>query len=106
MVHISCGDYYDILSIVVGSVIVSQLVDSKSSNKVSITLDWLAHHVLSIDIVVRVFKSKLLESGMVCFELVSNFNLQLFKLRWVQLHVADGITKHLDGLCRVSLMSL
>lgn len=95
--HITSGNNDDVLTIVVGSVVVSKNLGTEVSNLISITLNWLSHLMFSINIEVGILNGDFLvvvETGLV---FIRNFNLKLFNFCWVQLHVADGISEEGNG---------
>ena len=82
------------------------MLDAKSADIVTVTLDWLAHHVLSEDIEVSIFEGSLLVSGVTLLVLVGNFDLELLELSGVEGNVADDITEHLNSLSGITLHDL
>lgn len=95
--HITSGNNDDVLTIVVGSVVVSKNLGTEVSNLISITLNWLSHLMLSINIEVGILNGDFLvvvETGLV---FIRNFDLKLLNFCWVQLHVADGISEEGNG---------
>lgn len=97
MTHITSGNNDDVLTIVVGSVVVSKNLGTEVSNLISITLNWLSHLMFSINIEVGILNGDFLvvvETGLV---FIRNFDLKLFNFCWVQLHVADGISEEGNG---------
>lgn len=95
--HITSSNNDDVLTIVVGSVVVSKNLGTEVSNLISITLNWLSHLMLSINIEVGILNGDFLvvvETGLV---FIRNFDLKLFNFCWVQLHVADGISEEGNG---------
>ena len=106
VVNVTGSNNYEVLTIVVCCVIVSENLSGNVSNLISISLDWLSHHMLSERVEVRVLHGDLLIVVETGFVLVSNLNLELFDLSWVQLHVADGITKEVKCSTIVFLEAL
>ena len=95
--HITSSNNYDVLTIVVGSVVVSQNLGTKVSNLISITLNWLSHLMLSINIEVGILNGDFLvvvETGLM---IIRHFDLKLLNFCWVHLHVADGISEEGNG---------
>lgn len=95
--HITSSNNDDVLTIVVGSVVVSKNLGTEVSNLISITLNWLSHLMFSINIEVGILNGDFLvvvETGLV---FIRNFDLKLFNFCWVQLHVADGISEEGNG---------
>ena len=84
MVDVSSANDDDVVSEEVGGVEVSEVISSESVEDVSVTLDWLAHHVLSVDVEVSVFNGGLEVSVVVVFMLLVNFFLDKLELVLVE----------------------
>jgi len=100
------GNNNHVLTIVIGSVVISKDLSTKVSYLISITLDWLSNLMFSVNIEVGIFHGHffvVVETG---FVLIRHFDLKLFNFCWVQLHVAYGITKEGNGSSRIFLMAL
>jgi len=95
--HITGGNNNDVLTVVVGSMVVSKDFSVEVSNLISITLDWLSNLMLSVNIKVGVFHSHFLVVVETSFMLIRHFDLKLLNFCWVQLHVANGISEEGHG---------
>lgn len=97
VVNITSSDNNNVLTSVVGGVVVSKVVNSKSMSEISVSLDWLSHHVLSERVEVSVLKSGFRESIVVILVFLANLLFKELKFSSVEGWVADHITKNLDS---------
>ena len=104
--NITGGDDDHVVTVVVGGVVVSELVHSQSVSEISITLDWLSKHVLSVGVEMSVFNSGLLEPVVVILMLHADLILDELKLGWVEGGVAEHVSEKVDGLAAISLEDL
>lgn len=104
--NVTGSDDNHVVSVVVGGVEVSQLVNTDSAGKISISLDWLSEHVLSERVEMSVFKSGLNISVVVVFVLHADFILDELKLARVEGAVAENISEKPDGCLGISLKDL
>jgi hypothetical protein len=104
--HITGGDDDHVVTVVVGSVVVSEVIHSQGAGEISITLDWLSKHVLSERIEVSVFKSGLLEPIVVVLMLHADLILDELKLSRVKGIVSKHISKESNSFASVSLEDL
>ena len=104
--NVTSGNDDHIVSVVVGSVEVSQVVNTEGAGKVSISLDWLSQHVFSERVEVSVFKSSLNISIVIIFVLHADFVLDELELSRVKSAVAENISEKPDGSLGISLKNL
>jgi len=93
VVDITSGDNDDVLTNVVSSMVVSEVIGTKGLSKISISFNWLSHHVFSVGVEVGIFKSGLGISVMVILVFLGNLLLEEFKLSWVELWVGNHISE-------------
>lgn len=103
---VTSGNNGDVVSVVVGCVVGSHVVNGQSLSKISISLDWLSNHVLSVRVEVGVFDGGLFVSLVVVLVLSANFVLKELKLSLVKRIVADDITKQANGSSGVTAEDL
>ena len=106
VVEVTSTDNDKVVTVVVAGVVVAESVGVEVLNLIAVTLNRLAHHVLSVHVEVNVLHGGLLVSGVVGLVLVADFLLEELKLGGVEVAVADGITKKSDGLVHVTLENL
>lgn len=106
VVDLTSGNDDDVVTVVVGSVVISEHVDADLLSDVSVALDWLTDHVLSVDVEVAVLNSGLVIASVVRLMLGRDLLLGELKLSGVQGWVADGITEKGDGSASVVLLNL
>ena len=82
--NITSGNNDDVFTVVVSSVVISQILNTKSTDVVAISLDWLAHHMLSVHVEVSILNSSLLILSVVLFMFLSSLYLELLKFSWIQ----------------------
>lgn len=92
--NITSGNDNDVFTVIVGSMEISELLNTDGADVVAVSLNRLTHHVLSEGVEVSVFEESLFISGVVLLMLIGNLNLELLKLGSVQRNVADSVTKH------------
>ena len=79
MVDVADSNHHQVLSIVVSSVEASHLVLSDVVHIVSVSLHWLAHHVLSKDVEVHILKGGFHVPLVVVFVFLADSFLNEFK---------------------------
>jgi hypothetical protein len=104
--NITGGDDDHVVTVVVGGVVVSELVHSQSVSEISISLDWLTKHVLSVGVEMSVFKSGLLEPVVVVLMLHADLILDELKLGRVKGVVGKHISEESNGVASISLKDL
>ena len=104
--NITGGDDDHVVTVVVGGVVVSELVHSQSVSEISITLDWLSKHVLSVGVEMSVFNSGLLKPVVVVLMLHADLILDELKLGRVKGVVGKHISKEAYGFASISLKDL
>ena len=103
---ITGGDDNHVVTVVVGGVVFSEVVSSQSGGHISITLDWLSKHVLSVGVEMSVFESGLFEPVMVVLMLHADLILDELKLGRVKSVVGKHISEKADGFASISLKDL
>jgi hypothetical protein len=104
--NITSGNNNNIFSVIVSTSVIHQMVKLEISNLISITFDWLSHHVLSVDIEVGILKSGLNISVMIILGLIDGCLFDKLKLSSVKIVLAEGISEKSNGGSSVSLMYL
>jgi len=104
--NVTSGNDDHIVSVVVGSVEVSQVVNTEGAGEISISLDWLSQHVFSERVEVSVFKSSFNISVVIIFMLHADLVLNELELSRVKSAVAENISKKTDGSLGISLKNL
>jgi hypothetical protein len=84
MVDVSSSNNNNVVSEEVGGVEVSEVISAESVENVSVTLNWLTHHVLSVYVEVSIFNGGLEVSMVVVFMLLVNFFLNKLELVLVE----------------------
>mmetsp|Transcript_119355 Transcript_119355/g.166548 ORF Transcript_119355/g.166548 Transcript_119355/m.166548 type:complete len:385 (-) Transcript_119355:291-1445(-) len=103
VVKVTSTDNNDVVTVVVGSVVVSEGINIQVLDLIAVSLNRLTHHVLSVDIEVNVLQGGLFVSGVVGFVVFAQFLLEKFELASIESAVGDSVTKKSDGLVHVSL---
>lgn len=103
VVHVTGGNDDKVVAEVVGGVVSSEVIGANLLEKVSITLDGLTEHVISITVEEGVLERSLLVSGMVGLVLAADLLLEDLELGRVEGGVADGVTEKVDGSAGVIL---
>lgn len=98
MIYISYCDHHNIVSIVVGCMIPSNVVFSEVENIISVSLFGLAHHVFSIDIEVNVFNKSFHVSIVVVFVLLRNFFFDQFKFLAIKSTVTHYVSENFNSM--------
>ena len=75
VVNVASTYYYNVVSIEVSGVKFSEMVSSECLEDVSVSLDWLTHHVVSVDVEVSVLNGGLEVLMVVILMLMSNLLL-------------------------------
>jgi len=99
---VTSGDDGDVISIVVGGVEVSDVIERDGLGEISVSLDWLSEHVLSKGVEMNVLESGLLKPVVVVLMLLSYFLLAEFKLGRVEGLVAKHVSEHGHGFGGIS----
>jgi len=97
VVHVTGGNDNNVVTEVVGGVVSSEVIGANFLEQVSITLNRLTEHMISITVEEGVLESSLLVSGMVGLMLGADLFLEDLELGRVEGGVAHGITKEVDG---------
>jgi hypothetical protein len=84
MGYITSGYYSDVISIVVGSMEVSQVIKSNELSQISISLDWLSKHMFFVRVEVSVFNSSFFMSVVIVFVFSRYFLFHHLKFSRVQ----------------------
>jgi len=103
VVNITSTNNNDVVTVIVGSVVVSEGISVQVLDLVAVTLDRLTHHVLSVDIEVNILQGGLFVSSVVGLEVFAQFLLEKFEFTGIEGAVRDSITKKGNGLVHVSL---
>ena len=103
MADIASSDNNEIVTVVVGSLEGIEVVNSKASKLISVTLDWLTHHVVTVSIVMSVLKSSGLHVLVVASVVGSDFLLKEFELGSIKSGVGNGVTKKFNSTRNVVL---
>lgn len=106
MVDVTSTYNNDIVTEVVGGMEVSNVVSGYAVELVSVTMDWLTHHVFSVDIKVDVIDQSFEVSVVAIFVILMDFFLNEFKFASAELAVADDVTEDFDSLVHVILEDL
>jgi hypothetical protein len=97
VVHGASADDDHVVSEVVGSLEVGDMFTCKLADVVNVTEDWLAHHVLSVDVIVDVLHQSLLRILVSCFKFLPDcvfFNLDVLVVKGaVANHVAQNLNR-------------
>ena len=93
MRNFSCSYNYDIISIIVGCMIIFQMARRNLLGKISISFQWLAKHMLSIWVEMNIFKKSFFKSFMIWFMFSAYVFFNNFKVCWVKLIIRNDITK-------------
>jgi len=104
--NITGGDDNHVVTVVVGGVVFSEVVSSQSGGHISITLDWLSKHVLSVGVEMSVFESGLFEPVVVVLMLHADLILDELKLGRVKGIVGKHISEKADCFASISLEDL
>src|SRR4051812_36945686 len=92
MINVSSTDYDDVVSKVIGGVEISQVICSKSVEDISISLDWLTHHMFSINVEVSIFDGGFKISMIVVFMFLMYFFLNQFQFVFIKSAVRNSIS--------------
>jgi len=93
----------NVVTVPVGGAVLLQIVDGKVSEVVSVTLDRLAHHMVSVGVVMAVLNSGGLEFLAVGSMLGGDLLLALLKLSGIECSVGNAVTEHIHNLTGVTL---
>ena len=75
VVNVASTYYYNVVSIEVSGVEFSEMVSSECLEDVSVSLDWLTHHMVSVDVEVSILNGGLKVLMVVILMLMSNLLL-------------------------------
>lgn len=103
VVDVASGDDDNVVTEPVGGTVVLEIINSQLANDVAVTLNRLAHHVLTIGVEVSVFNGGFLEVGGVHGVFLDQVLLAELKFSGVKGSVGDGVTKHVDNLVDIVL---
>jgi len=103
VVKIASTDNHKVVTKVVSSLVVSEVITSQVGKNVSITPDWLAKHVVTVSIEVRVLKSGVMEVSCALLVLNGDFLLKEFKFCRVESGTRNGVTEQLDSTVDIAL---
>ena len=106
MVDVTSTYNNDVITEVVGGVEVAKVVSRNLLDVVAISLNGLAHHVLSVNIEMAVLNGCFQVAVVVVFVLLSNLLLNELEFVGVKSAVCDNISKKLDGLANITLEDL
>lgn len=104
--NVTSSNNDDVVTVVVGGVVVSEVVGSKSLSQISVSLDWLTEHVLSVGVEMDVFEGGFNISIMVVLVLHADLILDKLELSAVESWVGDQVTEEADSLGGVTLEAL
>lgn len=106
MIDVASTNYNDVITEVVGGMEVAKVINSDLLNVIAVSFNGLAHHVLSVNIEMTVFKGSLHIAVVVVFVFLSNLLLNELKFVGAKSAIGDNISKKLDGLANVTLEDL
>jgi len=106
VVDITCGNDDDIITVVVGSVEVTNVINLNCVGEVTISLNWLSKHVLSERVKVSVFQQGGVILIVVVFMFLADLILHEFKLCSVESSIANHITENTNSFSSVSIVNL
>jgi hypothetical protein len=106
VVNIACTDNNNVVSEVVSGMEVTNVISREWLKDITVSLDWLTHHVFSVTIEVNILNCCLKEAFIVGLVLISYLLLCNFKLVSIECAIADHISKELDGLSNITSENL
>lgn len=106
VVDFTDSDNDEVISVVVVSVEILDVVKGNVLQVISLTSDGLAHHVVSESIEMSVLHQSALVLSVVVLMELRNFFLDNLQILRVESGVADLVSEHSDGLWHVSLEGL
>ena len=106
MIDVTSTNNNDVITEVVGGVEVAKVVSRNLLDIVTVSLNGLAHHVLSVNIEMAVLNGSFKVAVVVVFVLLSNLLLHELELIGVESAVSDDISKNLDSLANITLEDL
>ena len=106
MVDVTSTNNNDVITEVVGGVEVAKVINRNLLDVVAVSLNWLAHHVLSVNIEMAVLKGSFHAAVVVVVVLLSDLLLNELEFVRVKSAVCDNISKKLDGLANITLEDL
>jgi len=106
MVDVASTNNNDVITEVVGGVEVAKVVSRNLLDVVAVSLNGLAHHVLSVYIEMAVLNGSFQVAVVVVFVLLSNLLLNELEFVGVKSAVSDNISKKLDGLANITFEDL
>jgi hypothetical protein len=106
MVDVACSHNDDVVSEIVGVVEVSDVISSQALELISVTVDWLTKHVLSVNVEMSVIDQSFKVSVVAIFMVLVDFFLDTFKFTSIESAVADDITEEFDSSANITLENL
>jgi hypothetical protein len=103
MVDVTSTNNNDVITEVVGGVEVAKVINRNLLDVVAVSLNWLAHHVLSVNIEMAVLKGSFHVAVVVVVVLLSDLLLNELEFVRIKSAVCDNISKKLDGLANITL---
>ena len=106
MVDVSSTNNNNVITEVVSSVEIAEVVSRDVLEVVTVSLDGLTHHVLSVNVVMAVLKSCFHIAVVVVLVLLSNFLLNELELVGIEGTACNEVTKQLDSLLNITFKNL
>lgn len=94
MVDVTRTNDDHVVTVVVGSTVVLKVINSEAWELISLTLDWLTEHVISVGVEVSILQSGVLQIGVGVLVISSELLLEDLKLSLFEGWVSNGITEH------------
>jgi len=104
--YVTCSNNDDVVTVVVGSMVVSEVISSKSLVQISITLDWLTEHMFSEGVEMDVFEGGFNISIVVVLVFHADLIFDKLEFSTVKSWVGDQITKNSNSFGGVTLETL
>lgn len=104
--NVTSSNNDDVVTIVVGGVVVSDVIGTEGLSQISVTLDWLTEHVLSVGVEVDVLEGSFNISIVVVLVFHADLILDELEFSAVDGWVGDHITEEADSLAGVTLEAL
>jgi hypothetical protein len=106
VVNVTSTNNNDVVSNVVRSVEVANVVNSQGLENITVSLNGLAEHVLTVDVEVRVLNGRFKVSLVVLLVLISYLKLGSFELSSGEGAAAHKVAEELNSLANVALEDL
>lgn len=103
MVDVASTNNNNVITEVVSCVEIAEVISRDVLEVVTVTLDGLAHHVLSVYVKMTVLKSGFHIAVVVVLVLLSNFFLNEFELVGIEGAACNEVTKELNSLGNITL---